>query len=285
MSMLRDAIDRGAMFRRRMPFARRNGSRFGGRVARWTPRMLPAGTLKLWLRADLGVTNDGSGYCSVWSDQSGNGYSFTQVTPSSRPAITTYNGVPCLSFDGTDDSMGSADAASVYKLLHDGSGSHVFIVMHQNGGASKDSAWLTNVDSAVTTDPGFLSYTRTTTFNRIAYHVNNTTATRSVDQNVNAVVSDNANHVLEYTLDSAASTKWEDYVDGSLKASNTSFAAALASGSNPTYALRIGRDRGAANMKAQGYCFEIIICNSVLSGANLTNMRAYMGARYGVTMA
>lgn len=285
MSTLRDAIDRGAMFRRRMPFTRRNNSRFGGRVARWSPSMLPAGTLKLWLRADLGVTNDGSGYCSVWSDQSGNGYSFTQVTPSSRPGITTYNGVPCLSFDGTDDSLGSADAASVYKLLHDGSGSHVFVTMHQNGGATKDSAWLTNVDSAVATDPGFLAYTRTTAFNRIYYGVTNTSATRSVDSVTNSVVTDNANHVLEYTLDNAASTKWADYVDGSLKASNTSFAAALASGSNPTYALRIGRDRGAGGMKAQGYCFEIIICTAVQSGANLTNLRSYLGARYGVTMA
>jgi hypothetical protein len=59
--------------------------------------------LRLWLRADLGVTLGGAGVAAR-ADQSGNGNHFTQVTVSGRPTFqpVSLNGKPGLHFDGND---------------------------------------------------------------------------------------------------------------------------------------------------------------------------------------
>lgn len=64
----------------------------------------------LWLRADLGVTKDGSDKVSQWDDQSGNGNSFS-ATGTSRPTWQATGGgyaVPVLQFDGINDGLTSA---------------------------------------------------------------------------------------------------------------------------------------------------------------------------------
>jgi hypothetical protein len=79
----------------------------------------------LWLRADLGITEAGSGV-SVWADQSGNGNDFVQGTDSARPPYTAsdpdFNGHPSLSFDGSADhlvidTLGSLSSASANHSL------------------------------------------------------------------------------------------------------------------------------------------------------------------------
>lgn len=58
-----------------------------------------AGALCL-LDARIDVTNDGSGQCSAWGDQSGSGNNATQPTPGARPQIgvTTIGGQAALKF-------------------------------------------------------------------------------------------------------------------------------------------------------------------------------------------
>ncbi|HMJ65692.1 MAG TPA: fibronectin type III domain-containing protein, partial [Candidatus Binatia bacterium] len=60
--------------------------------------------LKLWLRADLGVTTNGSGYISTWADQSGTGSDAVQSTANLKPLLTTnvLNGLPVASFYTTN---------------------------------------------------------------------------------------------------------------------------------------------------------------------------------------
>jgi hypothetical protein len=70
---------------------------FGGR-APFTPTDI-AGAV-LWLRADLGITEAGSGV-SVWADQSGNGNDFAQGTDANRPVLNAAgwsNGLPTVDF-------------------------------------------------------------------------------------------------------------------------------------------------------------------------------------------
>lgn len=73
--------------------------------AAWTPANL-ATPPSIWLNDTSSVTNV-SGACSQWSDISGNGYNFVQITAGNRPAITAsaQNGLRGLTFDGTNDQM------------------------------------------------------------------------------------------------------------------------------------------------------------------------------------
>jgi hypothetical protein len=61
----------------------------------------------LWLRADLGITLDGSNKVSAWADQSGLGHDVSQSTSTKRPPYSSSGGPnnsPFVgTFDGVDD--------------------------------------------------------------------------------------------------------------------------------------------------------------------------------------
>lgn len=65
-----------------------------------------------WLKADAGITKDGSNFVSAWADQSGNGRNMTQSTVGIKPkwtAASSFDGLlPCLDFDGDDYLDGGA---------------------------------------------------------------------------------------------------------------------------------------------------------------------------------
>lgn len=66
---------------------------------------------QLWLKADAGITKDGSNYVSVWADQSGNGNDASQGTGTNQPlwVDATLNGKPVIRFDGNDNYLVTND--------------------------------------------------------------------------------------------------------------------------------------------------------------------------------
>jgi mono/diheme cytochrome c family protein len=58
--------------------------------------------LRLWLRADRGVTLDDAGRVQRWADQSGLGFDFEQMDPAARPEVerSGLGAQPALRFDG-----------------------------------------------------------------------------------------------------------------------------------------------------------------------------------------
>lgn len=74
-------------------------------VARLLYRV-PASGLRLWLRADGGVSLSGTAV-SQWNDQSGNNLHAAQGAGASQPAYLTNvtNGRPAIRFDGSDDAL------------------------------------------------------------------------------------------------------------------------------------------------------------------------------------
>jgi hypothetical protein len=71
----------------------------------WTPALLDATVLKLWLKAsDLSTIISALGAVSQWNDKSGNLNNLTQATGARQPTTgtTTINGKNTLSFDGGD---------------------------------------------------------------------------------------------------------------------------------------------------------------------------------------
>lgn len=66
--------------------------------------VLPASGMKLWLKADVGVTKDGNNMVSAWADQSGNGNDVTPYwTYQAQYVPAAINNWPALYFDGGCD--------------------------------------------------------------------------------------------------------------------------------------------------------------------------------------
>jgi hypothetical protein len=64
---------------------------------------VPAAGLALWFMADRGVVIQDA-YVSTWLNQSSDGYAATQAVAAQRPELQTRpDGMPMLSFDGTND--------------------------------------------------------------------------------------------------------------------------------------------------------------------------------------
>jgi probable HAF family extracellular repeat protein len=74
---------------------------------------IPGTAPRLWLKADAGITKDGSNRVSSWADQSGANNTATQATGSNQPlwVNNSVNGKPVLRFDGADDEIVAASSA------------------------------------------------------------------------------------------------------------------------------------------------------------------------------
>ncbi|MHB9022786.1 MAG: Ig-like domain-containing protein [Armatimonadota bacterium] len=84
-----------------------------------TINALPSTTnMTLWLKADAGVTYDGSNKVSAWADQSGQGHNLAQGTANLQPVYTTgiLNGLPVVRFDGVNNSTGDRMISSAVTL-------------------------------------------------------------------------------------------------------------------------------------------------------------------------
>ena len=86
------------------------------------PGMLTTG-LALWLKADSGVTADGSGNVTAWADQTGNNV-LTQTSGGNEPLLVTndINGAPALRFNGNQyihsgNSLGAGVNSDITMIL------------------------------------------------------------------------------------------------------------------------------------------------------------------------
>ena len=78
---------------------------------------IPSGGLSLWLKADAGVTADGSGKVSEWADQTPNGNNAYQSNTGNQPTLVTtrtdLNGKPVIRFDGSSTYLDVTDTPSI----------------------------------------------------------------------------------------------------------------------------------------------------------------------------
>jgi hypothetical protein len=99
---------------------------------------------QLWVRADQGVSRDGSNLVGTWSDQSGNGRHFSEATNKPLWVSSLVNGQPAIRFDGTDDKLATADFAVSAPY-------HVFVVHKNLTATDLDSLFYFDNDAASTT--------------------------------------------------------------------------------------------------------------------------------------
>ncbi|MDD2710647.1 MAG: chitobiase/beta-hexosaminidase C-terminal domain-containing protein [Verrucomicrobiae bacterium] len=75
----------------------------------------PASGMKLWLKADAGVTKDSSNLVSQWADQSGQGNHAVQTSSGAKPTLVSaiLNGQPVVRFNGSGNFLSVGTPASM----------------------------------------------------------------------------------------------------------------------------------------------------------------------------
>ena len=88
----------------------RTSRRGVGALNGWRPTQLSG--CVLWLRADMGITKDGSDRVSAWADQSGNGNNLAQGTGANQPlfvaADSNFQNQPTVRLNGTSNRLDNA---------------------------------------------------------------------------------------------------------------------------------------------------------------------------------
>jgi hypothetical protein len=120
-----------------------------------TPTAVPTSGLALWLRADAGVTTDGSGNVSAWADQSPNGNNAVQSSSGDRPTPVSseINGEPVVRFNGSTDYLTVPDNSSLDI-------SNVTIIAVYQVPDASDGTWIVNkpYSTSSTWSSPFLAY-------------------------------------------------------------------------------------------------------------------------------
>lgn len=248
--------------------------------ARITPTSPVAG-YSLWLdAADASVFTFSSGsVVSQWNDKSANNYTFTQGTVAAQPnRSSTLNGKNIVTFDGTNDSMTSTNAAGLNPttwtifMVTKGTGSGVQTIMSKRGGgSSSDDAYgagyynskyyararnLSAPSNASLLDAsGGLFLLQSNGANGSVGSANLTTT--KVVNNTNAELTFSGLNLASATAGSQAVTGAGQIVVGALNA-------------------------GSLTEFLNGYIAEILVYSSALSASNITDNQDYLKAKWGL---
>lgn len=212
--------------------------------------------LKAWYRADQGITI--STGVSQWNDLSGNAHHLTQGTGTNQPTYSATSGPnsgPGVTFDGSNDVL-SVSFSAVNQPFHS------FLIMKTLSTTNVSAAFLAG---------GAIGERLVTLGN-------------GSNNNVSTYMGSAFDPVLTHS-DTSNFYLWESLVNGassSLKR-DSSLSDTGNPGSNTLSGVTLGQLPGASYTNV--VFSEVVIYSATISGTNLTNLRAYFAARYGVTTA
>ncbi len=227
--------------------------------------------LKLWLKADSLALND-SDPVSTWTDQSGNANDVSN-TLTARPTYKTNilnTSMPVVRFDGTNDVLETA--ATIATNLRPNT---CFIVVNLPD-ASRRGAALNLGKTSGGFGYGVGANNLDTNGNEQLLIFN---GIRFID--INYTIG-TGGHVLAFTLEtSGASTLSTFYADSTTaRGTNTGPNANTISG-----VTQVGGCQGVANRFCNYDIGEILYYDALLNAAQLGQVLAYLGARWGVTIS
>ena len=211
--------------------------------------------LALWLRADSGVTKDGSDDVSQWDFKNGafRGQSnVAQATGANQPDFnasnSSYANKPTIDFNGSSDFLTSGNFSS------DLTQPTTYFAVGNMGGSAQNI-----FDGATATERNAL-YRGAVNFGAYAGSV------------LNGPAGDSNPHIFELILDGVSSELVTDGVSSGGDA-NTQDLRALSVGANPTPGNYL-----------TGSIAEIIVYTGEVSAADRTLIREYLGGRYAITI-
>lgn len=230
--------------------------------------------LKLWLRADLGITSSGASAISSWSDQSGNGHDATQSTAGLKPTLVTgvlNSGVlPAVAFSGSQ----YLNLAANYADLNNGAS--IFVVLKPS--SSSLTGNLVSFANTSNTDAVFAQSIGTQ--GSLTSYAGTTSSTVTTTTNP---LSTSQYKLLEATLvpgATAGTGVGTIYVNGALIQQSSAM-------QNPANTTRnncfVGAGAGATNIFS-GSIAEILIYDNV-SNAQRRMIESYLYGKYAVGVA
>jgi hypothetical protein len=214
----------------------------------------------LWLRADRGLTLDGSQKVQAWADMSGKSNSVSQATPGSRPGIaqTGPNGGQCLVFDGSASCLLGATAPFT-------------------------GSFTLSLIAAGNATQSFCAYTCGDNGTGVSVGTGISLAGRIANYNGKATDQDQT---------SGATTSWEKWTlthnaSGPSQALRVNGAAHTLSPNTtamnaPSQQCVGARNNSAPQLFWAGRIHEIVAYNRVLSTAEILALEAYQYARLGI---
>lgn len=217
--------------------------------------------IKLWLRADAGVTNS-AGAVSAWADQSGNANTATQVTSGNRPAYVTnaLNGLPVIRFDGMNSYFG------ITNFLAGTTEAEVLAVLKT----------ATNPPPS----PRFLWWLGTISW--VAYPTTSGEIVEGFGTLTPYNIGVPAQALTRYHLYevSGSSGNWRAWINGVLQAQSPG----NTYGVNPNGTYYLGRNPEGGYMFA-GDVAEVLIFNRTLAADERVAVNGYLNGKYGLVSA
>lgn len=202
----------------------------------------------LWLRADMGITLNGSNV-SAWADQSGKANNFAQGSAGNQPAFvaSSTGGYPAILPDGSTSFLSSGTLTDAPTTM--------FAV-------AKATTQTATVRLVHITANGAAN----------GLYCNTSTTMAALDSTTISVAVNATNPHIYGIAVNGASSKF--YIDGSATTGTLS--------AGTTQAMFVGGFTGPVQVW-DGPISELIFYNRLLSAAEISTVGRYLGRRYGIT--
>lgn len=245
---------------------------------------LDSANLKLWLKADAGITKDGANKVATWADQSGGGNNATQATAGNKPlwVDSQINGYPVLRFDGTDDYLGLANL-TILKATRGGS---VFVVEKRNGlggGVGSQDNTLFDASTASASNPRMeVVIDDVTNVYKINARRSDGTATASLSGGASGTAAFNLVSATVNYFDASAAL----YVDGTLVNSSAAFLTTGTISNANSVAIRVGAQATAGGPFGglNADVAEMLVFNRAMIGTDRQAVECYLARKYNLTL-
>lgn len=213
--------------------------------------------LVVWLKADAITGKVAADPISQWDDSSGGGFHAVQATSNLQPTYQTATGPnskPYVRFNPTttpdylESSPGSKSQPNTFFLVYRISTTVNFpCLLASNNGTDRNQVYMQNQD--------------------LSFYA-------GAVQESGTVLADNTWAVVEAVFNGASSVL---YLNGtSIKAADV--------GAGAEATLRLGADSSALSGDGNQDMAEVLFYNAAVSAGNRSNIRAYLGTKYGITV-
>jgi hypothetical protein len=225
--------------------------------------------MKLWLKADSGITKDGSNKVSAWTDQSGQGNNGSQGTALAQPTwnASAQNSLPTVRFtDGHMIDLGTA------QLVQRNQPFSIWFVFRSHGFGDE---WQPMFVSRTATDPFALTYTSNNEYKDFCFGSGNP-ANFGTGKFTYAPGTTNY-HVIELHYTGSGPTTLASFsaaADGVAKTIDATgpFGTTL-------YNTAIG---GHSDWQCNMSIGEVIVYNTALDSQQKSDIRTYLNSRWGL---